>query len=52
MHAKIDSSERRRPEEEGSESDALSSTKEEEKEVDMNAYDNDEVTECVEGEEN
>ena len=54
MHGKIDSSEKRRPEEEDSESDALSSTKEEEKlrEIEENAYENEEVAECVEGDEN
>ena len=52
MHGKIDSSEKRRPEDEDSESDKLSSIRDEEKELQMNEYDNDENIECGEGDEN
>ena len=52
MHGKIDSSEKRRPEDEDSESDKLSSIRDEEKELQMNEYGNDENIECGEGDEN
>ena len=52
MHGKIDSSEKRRPEDEDSESDKLSSIRDEEKELKMNECDIEESAECGEGEEN
>ena len=52
MHGKIDSSEKGRPEDEDSESDKLSSIRDEEKELQMNEYGNDENIECGEGDEN